>query len=266
MRTAPLRVALTSGAAMSADRSVHLYRDLAENYDQHGEAQLRDRFLVLAADAALRAGQADEAERLRARLLEYNPHHLLKPFASLEEALKSRDVANYVSALRRSHPHEKAEQLLDSLLQKTVPPTAREQAAAPGVQPPATQPQPAFKMQEPGPTMGRPEPLKPRAAPPPPPFGQPRQVSADMPRPAPMPGKQPAARRPAATQPLRTAALQPRSTEPSQTVGSQQFESDYEGREQAPGAWICSLLFAFVLLAGVTFTAYLFYRPFFDNR
>ena len=94
---------------------VRTYRELAEIYDSQGEAQMRDRFLVLAADAALTAGRSQEAERLRGVLLQHNPHHLLKPYASLAEALKSNDVRNYVSALRRSHPYERAEQLLERL-------------------------------------------------------------------------------------------------------------------------------------------------------
>src|SRR6266849_2933479 len=94
---------------------VRTYRELAEIYDCRGEAQMRDRYLVLAADAALTAGRSEEAERLRGVLLQHNPHHLLKPYTSLAEALKSNDVRNYVAALRRSHPYERAEHLLETL-------------------------------------------------------------------------------------------------------------------------------------------------------
>ena len=42
----------------------------------------------------------EEAEHLRQRLRRsLNPHHLLKPFKSFEEALKSRDVTDYINAL-----------------------------------------------------------------------------------------------------------------------------------------------------------------------
>src|SRR5262249_42130992 len=41
-----------------------------------------------------------------------NPHHLLKPYSSFSEAMKSADVQNYVGTLRRTHPFEKAEKLL----------------------------------------------------------------------------------------------------------------------------------------------------------
>jgi hypothetical protein len=102
----------------STQQSVRVYRELAELYDRQGEQQMRDRFLVLAADAALAAGMKDEAERLRQRLLQHNPHHLLKPFASFADAMRSTDVQNYVTALRRSHPYEKAEHLLETMRTK----------------------------------------------------------------------------------------------------------------------------------------------------
>ena len=63
----------------STEQTVRTYRELAEDYGRQGQAQMRDRFLVLAADAALAAGQTEEAEHLRGRLLQHNPHHLLKP-------------------------------------------------------------------------------------------------------------------------------------------------------------------------------------------
>src|SRR3954453_10161227 len=93
-----------------------LYLELADYYDQRGEAQSRDRFLVLAADAAKTAGDANEAEHLRQRLLSVNPHHLLKPFKSFEEALKSRDVTDYINALRRRHPADQVASLVQSTI------------------------------------------------------------------------------------------------------------------------------------------------------
>jgi len=99
----------------AADQMMQLYRELAEIYDRQGQAQMRDRFLVLAADTAFSAGKTAEAERLRIQLLRFNPHHLLKPYDSFAEAIRSTDVENYISALRRSHPYEKAEHLLETL-------------------------------------------------------------------------------------------------------------------------------------------------------
>ena len=100
---------------MTSDKVIHTYRELAESYERQGQDQMRDRFLVLAADAALSAGRTEIAERLRSRLLQLNPQHLLKEFGSFAEAMQTQDVQNYVTALRRNHPFERAEHLLQGL-------------------------------------------------------------------------------------------------------------------------------------------------------
>src|SRR5580704_13158503 len=116
----------------NAEQTLQVYERLAEWYDQEGQPKLRDWFLVLAADAAQTAGQADEAERLRGRLLQRNPHHLLKPFASFAEALRSPDVLGYVADLRRTYPPSAADQLLKTQQAKNASATpAREPAATP---------------------------------------------------------------------------------------------------------------------------------------
>jgi hypothetical protein len=94
---------------------IRVFQELASLCERQGQPQMRDRFLVLAADAAWTADQPDTAERIRATLLQRNPHHLLRPYGSLAEAMNSADVRSYVSALRRSHPFEASEQLLQSL-------------------------------------------------------------------------------------------------------------------------------------------------------
>jgi hypothetical protein len=99
----------------STDQTVRVYRELAENYGRQGQTQMRDRFLFLAADAAFSAGQPDEADNLRNRLLQHNPHHLLKPFNSFSDAMKSVDIRNYLAALKRSHPFEQAEHHLETM-------------------------------------------------------------------------------------------------------------------------------------------------------
>jgi hypothetical protein len=119
----------------SAEQATQIYRQLAEDYGRQGQAQMRDRFLVLAADAALAAGQQDEAERLRGRLLQHNPHHLLKPYSSFAEAMKSADVQKYVSALRRNHPYEKAESLLEGVRQSGERPTPPPSSGLPKTDP-----------------------------------------------------------------------------------------------------------------------------------
>ena len=89
-----------------------LYEELANRYARQGEARMRDHCLVLAADAALSAEQPDQAERLRKRLLLTNPHHLLRPYGSMAEAMQSSDVRDYVIDLRRKWPPDAVEKLL----------------------------------------------------------------------------------------------------------------------------------------------------------
>src|SRR2546421_12671442 len=97
----------------SVNQLMAVYQELADLHDRRNLPQLRDRFLVLAADTAQRAGLTQEAERLRHLLLQLNPHHLLKAFVSFEEALRSPDVQSYLSDLRQSYPPDAAEHLLD---------------------------------------------------------------------------------------------------------------------------------------------------------
>lgn len=105
------------------------YEQLAERYERQQEPRQRDNLLVLAADAAFNGGQAAEAERLLRRLLELNPHHLLRPFASFAEALQSPDVRDLLADLRRQYPPEYVERLLGKM-ERTAAPSA---PATPGV-------------------------------------------------------------------------------------------------------------------------------------
>jgi hypothetical protein len=90
-------------------------KELADWYERQRQPPMRDRFLVLAADAAMLANRPDEAETLRLRLLEVNPHHMLKPYASFAQALKSPDVLTYIKDLRVNYPAKVAEDLLRRL-------------------------------------------------------------------------------------------------------------------------------------------------------
>ena len=99
----------------TVDHVVSVYQELADWHDRRGQTQLRDRFLVLAADAAYAAGRSEQAEELRRVLLQLNPRHLLKTSASFAEALRSSEVQSYLNDLRQSYPAEAAEHLLESL-------------------------------------------------------------------------------------------------------------------------------------------------------
>jgi hypothetical protein len=97
---------------MNTEAPEQIYEELASRFERQHEPRQRDICLVLAADAALAAGHAVDAERLRARLLAVNPHHLLRPYASLADALTSSDIQDYVADLRRLYPLDQAAQML----------------------------------------------------------------------------------------------------------------------------------------------------------
>jgi hypothetical protein len=94
---------------------LRIYKELADWYERQRQPPMRDRFLVLAADAALLANRPDEADALRLRLLKVNPHHMLKPYASFAQALKAPDVLTYIKDLRVNYPANVAEDLLRTL-------------------------------------------------------------------------------------------------------------------------------------------------------
>jgi hypothetical protein len=108
----------------SIEQTAHIYQELAQWHGQRGQLQLRDRFLLLQADTYFSGGKTDEAEKVRGQLLSVNPHHLIKPFDSFAEALKSIDVKNYVEGLRRQYDPNKARELLKSLSSQKDEPSA----------------------------------------------------------------------------------------------------------------------------------------------
>ncbi len=90
---------------------LRVYEELANRFAKQNEPRFRDHCLVLAADAALSADRSTDADRLRQRLLQFNPHHLLRPFASMVEAMQAPDVQEYVADLRRQWPPEFVQKL-----------------------------------------------------------------------------------------------------------------------------------------------------------
>src|SRR5437762_1999563 len=111
------------------DNLVLIYKELADAHERQNQPQMRDRYLVLAADAALSAGRTAEADLLLARLLRSNPHHMLRPFTSFAQAMTSPDIRNYVGELRRTHPPEQAEAEFDALRAARTAPAPRQTRA-----------------------------------------------------------------------------------------------------------------------------------------
>lgn len=132
------------------DQHQAVYEDLAEHYTKKGEAQSRDIFLILAADAAHQVGRADQAERLRGRLLQFSPHNLLLPYASFADAMHSPDIQDYLHDLRRQYPPDQALTLMRTL-------------RGSGYQPRPVAAAPVFRFQ-PEPTNQARTPTPPRAA------------------------------------------------------------------------------------------------------
>lgn len=240
---------------LSAADRVRIYLQLADHYEQRSEAQSRDRCLVLAADAALAAGNPNEAESIRQRLLQLNPHHLLKPFPSMQEALRSRDVVDYVNALRKRHPAEGASGLLGSAqagLEAAAP------AAGRGANPPAeTKPPEVFGLRptddsgsqirpQPGPLPGPGNAARFRAAP----VEPARPVRENLP---PLPVSAPRDDKASPFRPVRGSG---KGLAPAYSV----MREGHPGL--SAGAWMCNVLFLLVLLCGLGLTVYSLGRTF----
>jgi hypothetical protein len=250
----------------SVEQTVETYQELAQWYGQQGQAQMRDRFLVLAADTMFAAGRREEAERLRTRLLQANPHHLFKPFASLGEAMKSTDVKNYVDGLRRSYGPDKAIQLLESIRSgkedKSVGTAGWAEPAAPRPSTKSTAPPPpdapcVLRFQderEPGSKDPFPRPAD-----------SSRPTPADVSRPHGDQGRElstpiPLARPSGPATPSRhTAPLWPEPHPPSPWRTE---PVDQEPMETSAGAWVATLLFWLLLCSGIALAIFTIGGPF----
>jgi hypothetical protein len=241
------------GAEMDPrENLLRVYKELADWYEKQRQPPMRDRFLVLAADAALLANRPDEAEALRLRLLKVNPHHMLKPYASFTQALKAPDVLTYIKDLRVNYPANVAEDLLHTLQTE-------------GKHPPAANPVPAsmagFGGSAPAPVasgemflnskeahydlaptappgaLAQTYPLRPDPRPQTLPLQAPQPPRPRNPMPAPLPF--------AADPPAAKSAGEP-------TAGSV--------------SWLAVLLFVLVLASGAAIAAFTFLRPYLSMR
>jgi hypothetical protein len=219
---------------------VSIYEDLAEFEEERGENQPRDRFLMLAADTALAHGDDDRAEEIRNRLLQLNPHHLVKPYPSFADALKSPDVFSYVNDLRHSYPPEEAARLLESV--RGGGPGAGSALPHPAVDEPAAE-APAEREEPPiYPLTRSAEPQSP-AVPPEPVVLPPKPARVPRPplEPAPEVSETDVYPLPRRTPPV------PRRAETRSPVSD----------------WVSSFLFAILLVAALGLATYTLARPFF---
>jgi hypothetical protein len=254
---------------MDSSTSVfQVYNELADWYEQKGPPSMRDRFLVLAADAALTEGDVDVAESLRERLLYFNPHHLLKPYASLVQALGAADVQTYVGDLRRNYPPEAARQLLLSLRDRDDPTTRAIPPTAPLIHFDDDEVEGTARL-EPAPELLKVYPLRPevdqteilppprpsrprRDATPPPQSAAPTRTASSAPT-APAPRsptsfpRQSTPLPPPISMPRRPPALPPPSAEPD---------------EPTHGSWLGVALCGLIIAVGVALSGYSLLRPF----
>jgi hypothetical protein len=225
---------------------VQVYADLADWEQRHGSPQARDRFLILAADAALTAGLHDEAERFRDRLLETNPHHLLRPYPSLAEAMKSSDVYGYIADLRGTYPLEEAEKLLAAVQGDRGAPVSSSPSPAP-THPPLPELPPPSAVLGGSAAAESTNPFAPEA-------------------PAHSPTDEPplfASLRQSAEPPTRTTPLPPPDTAPSPEASTTPEEEE-EAEESASGIGVIfsDTLFFVLLVAGLVLAGYTLARPF----
>ncbi len=236
-----------------------VYRELADWYEKRRQPPMRDRFLVLAADAALLANRPDEAESLRLRLLRVNPHHMLKPYASLNQALKAPDVLTYIKDLRVNYPANVAEDLLRTVQAEDKRPpgpipagsaSVGATAAVPVVSDemflnPAQGPRDLAPTADPGalPTPYDLAPASPDSRPQTLPLQSPNPNRPRSPRQEPVRGRAPVA----VPFPLAAVAAPVRAA----------AESSSEG-----GSWLAVLLFLVVLASGAALAAFTVLRPY----
>jgi hypothetical protein len=243
----------------NTERPLRVYEDLANWYDRIGQAKLRDWFLVLAADEAFARGQPADAERLRNRLLQTNPHHLLKPFASFKEARQSPDVQGYIADLRRTYPPEAAAALLATQRQAAAQRDAQGYPSTSRAAGPASSPTDLFPSATEEPKAPRRQPVaeEPKTRPKPAPS---RPAAAS--RPPIHPEQAPAApralarpRMPEPGPPDRGHAPIPLARTPPPPRRSPAAETFEDG---ATGAWVSTALFLLLLLGSLALAAYTF--------
>jgi len=235
----------------TSDDAFHVYRDLADYHDRQGLDQLRDRFLVLAAAAAQSAGNGDEAERLRQRLLKGNTDDRLRPFASIAQAMASPDVQTYVEELQLEYPLKAAEDLRASVLSPSLPDRQRATRALPPTAPVIDLDRPAESLKVFPNQADAEAPTLPAWQEPPP-----RKTSFPSARPSKLfPAA--ASTRPA-TIPVRRSPLQERPVRPERGVAARREDTE----EVGGGAWVCYVLFGLVLAAGLYLAGVTLLGPF----
>jgi hypothetical protein len=94
------------------DAAMLAFAKLAGISQDRSQLGPRDKFLVLAASAACRAGWYSVAERCRELVLAHNPGHLVRGYPTFAEAYEAEEFQTYLRQAERFCSYEKAEHLL----------------------------------------------------------------------------------------------------------------------------------------------------------
>lgn len=97
------------------ERALLTYLKLADVAWRKGQRLGRDKLLVLAGAAALRAGWPDVAEGCRAAVVASSPRHLLGKYDTFANAMRDADFQPFLRRTERFCPFEQAEALLAGL-------------------------------------------------------------------------------------------------------------------------------------------------------
>lgn len=95
------------------DRFLWVYFQLARISDQKSQLIPRDKFLVLTAVEACKAGYLEIANRCHSIIVKHNPNHLLKNYPDFADAMRDDDFTHFEELLnKRFCNREQAEHLL----------------------------------------------------------------------------------------------------------------------------------------------------------
>jgi hypothetical protein len=95
------------------DLALSAYLQLAAISHQRGQWLPRNKFLILAGDAACQEGLLKVAEQCRTLVLANNRAHIIGRYASFAAALQSMEFQTYLKQQRKFCSVERAEHLLD---------------------------------------------------------------------------------------------------------------------------------------------------------
>jgi hypothetical protein len=234
---------------LRADEIARVYEDLAFLYDRRGQARLRDCNLVLAADAAYSAGREGEAERIRLELLSFNPTHLLKPYASFAEALRSPDIQSYIDDLRLTHPPEMASRELQQA-ERAAPPAGQADLFSTSAKNPGTPPAKARSDELRGIPFKPPSPETRPAA-----TTAPVRVSPTVSKPVAPAGKP-------ISRPKSVAAVRPTPSETFATTAAKTASRIPGAEPTSASRWFVDFLYVIILVGGLALAFWTFLGPF----